>query len=92
MEKGIQNSDGARPVNQDIKSMWQTRTSRLSIKISLSARPPFETSHARVLEGVAESQSPLKAVVFKNQQPCPSTVALDLDPSLGGVQLDSTLT
>ena len=37
-------------------------------------------SHARVLEGVAKSQSPLKAVVFKSQQPCPDTVSLDLDP------------
>ena len=35
MEKGIQNSHGARPVNQDIQSMWWTRTSRLSIKNSL---------------------------------------------------------
>jgi len=36
--------------------------------------------HARVLEGVAKSQSPLKAVVFKSQQPCPDTVSLHLDP------------
>ena len=35
MEKGIQNSHGARPVNQVIQSMWWTRTSRLSIKKSL---------------------------------------------------------
>jgi len=36
--------------------------------------------HARVLEGVAKSQSPLKAVVFKTQQSCPDTVSLHLDP------------
>ena len=36
MEKGIQNSHGARPVNQDVESMWWIRTSRLSIKNSLS--------------------------------------------------------
>ena len=34
------------------------------------------------LEGVAKSQSPIKAVVFKSQQPCPDTVSLDLDPLL----------
>ena len=38
MEKGIQNSRGAKPVDQDISSMWWTRTSRLSIKKSLSLR------------------------------------------------------
>ena len=36
MEKAIQKSHGARPVNQVIQSMWRTRTSRLSIKNSLS--------------------------------------------------------
>ena len=36
MEKGIQNSHGARPVNQVILSMWWTRTSRLSKENSLS--------------------------------------------------------
>ena len=39
-------------------------------------------SHARVLEGVTKSQYPLKAVVFKSEQPCPVTVSLDLDPLL----------
>ena len=38
--------------------------------------------HARVLNGVVKSQSPLKAVVFKSQQLCPDTVSLDLDPLL----------
>jgi hypothetical protein len=36
MEKGFQHSQGARPVNQDIQSMWWTRTSRLSMKNSVS--------------------------------------------------------
>jgi len=39
-------------------------------------------SHARVLEGVTKSQYPLKAVVFKSEQPCPDTVSLDLGPLL----------
>jgi len=38
--------------------------------------------HARVLEGVVKSQSPLKEVVLKSQQPCPDTVSLDLEPLL----------
>ena len=38
--------------------------------------------HARVLEGVAKRQSPLKAVIAKSQQPCPDTVSLHLDPLL----------
>ena len=41
-----------------------------------------ERFHARVLEGVAESQSPTEALVFKSQQCCPDTVSLDLDPLL----------
>ena len=40
---------------------------------------PCGTCHARVLEGVAKSQSALKAVVIKLK---PDTVALDLDPFL----------
>ena len=38
-----------------------------------------QTCHARVLEEVAKSKSPLKVVVFKSQQPCPDTVSLDLN-------------
>ena len=43
MEQEIQNSHGARPVNQVIQSMWWTRTSRLSIKNSLSSQA--DTTH-----------------------------------------------
>jgi len=47
MERRIQNSHSARPVNQVIWSMWWTRTSRLSIKNSLSEpeRYPCTTRH-----------------------------------------------
>ena len=47
--------------------------------------------HARALAGVAKSQSPLKAGIFKSQQPCPSTVSLDLDPLLHSLDLDPLL-
>ena len=45
-------------------------------------RPTAGRHHVRVLEGVANSQSPLKAVVFKSQQLCSDTVSLDLGPLL----------
>ena len=48
METEIQNSHGARPVNQVIQSMWWTRTSRLSMKNSLSlSNPPRHLRHAK---------------------------------------------
>ena len=38
--------------------------------------------HAGVLDGVVKRQSPLEAVIFKSQQPCPDTVSPYLDPLL----------
>ena len=50
----------------------------LSHSLRRNASPcPAPAFHARVLEGVAKSQSPLK-----RQEPCPDTVSLDLDPLL----------
>ena len=46
---------------------------------SACAPPEGRRCHARVLEGVVKRLSPLKAVVFDIQQPCPDTVSLDLD-------------
>ena len=53
---------------------------------SASSKPCFAVQipnvHTRVLEGIVKSQSPLKVLGFKSQQPCLHTVSPDLEPLL----------
>ena len=48
IENEIQNSHGARPVNQVIQSTWWTRTSRFSSKNSLSMPGSWNKSRTRL--------------------------------------------
>ena len=57
--KGNSNTHGARPVNQIIKSMWWTRTSRLSIQNSLSHSTEPGLSILRQVNAYSHAGQPL---------------------------------